>query len=162
MSRIIISILLFILIQSHSIVHAEIFKLKDCYEYETMIMKSNKWTKFYDYEKFTDQDELEEYIFLVDTDKDMVLRYQQYTNKSVSETQDYYNNICEDELLLCDSIAEKISKKNYYISSFKNNIVETVRAGIMNTTFFINIKDGTVEILHTVGSSGSRFQCEVE
>tara|TARA_B110000858_G_C17556160_1_gene360380 strand:- start:5 stop:382 length:378 start_codon:yes stop_codon:yes gene_type:complete len=125
-------------------------------------MKSNKWTKFYDYEKFTDQDELEEYIFLVDTDKDMVLRYQQYTNKSVSETQDYYNNICEDELLLCDSIAEKISKKNYYISSFKNNIVETVRAGIMNTTFFINIKDGTVEILHTVGSSGSRFQCEVE
>lgn len=162
MSRIIISILLFILIQSHSIVHAEIFKLKDCYELEALVIGKDKWTSHDNYEKFTDQDEHEEYIILVDTDKDMVLRYQQYTNKTVSETQDYYNSICEDELLLCDKIAEKISKKNYYISSFKNNIVETVRAGVMNTGFFINIKDGTVEMLNTVGPSGSRLQCDVE
>ena len=155
----IIPFLFFILMQSYSIVHAEIFKLKDCYEFEWLNkIGSGEWEKT-DYEKFTDQDEHEEYIFLVDTDKDMVLRYQQYTDEEVSRTQNYYDGVCEREFLLCDDVAEKINKTNYVISTFKNNIVETITDGsLMSEKFVININDETVEIQNKLG--GLKYQCE--
>lgn len=155
-------VMFFLSLNFNTTVYAEIFKLIDCYNILHKTEYTDGWEK-YGLNNFLDQDIYKEYIFVVDTEKEIVLIYLEFTDKKRSEMQEMYDMFCEEQidLTMCDRTPAKIMKETYFISSINNNLVETLKPHQSYETYFINTKDGSVLAQSNLGSE-RKMQCDAE
>ena len=153
--------IVFLSLNFNTTVYAEIFKLIDCYNISHKSENTDGWKK-YGHNNFLEQDTYKEYIFKVDTEKEIVLIYLELTDKYRRRMQEMNDMFCEEQidLTMCKT-PPKIMKETYFISSINDNLVETLKPHQSYETFFINIKDGSVLAQSNLGSE-RKMQCDAE